>query len=116
MEASTKRNATEARATVTRPFFQSEIVSVLCQLEHPLHSSALAFAKECVAGGDGSLDIELQESGRGYYAHLAHIDELASQNPEVASNYKEAVLSEIRAAELMGIASHQMSTVRDQLE
>lgn len=100
-------------------FFKTELTKILStdcdNYDTETNESAKEFENDCKGAADGSMDIEFQETGRGYYAHLHELAALEETDKAAYTAYREKLLQEITAAEEDGAATHQMLTVKAQL-
>ena len=77
--------------------------------------AARYFAEYCNGAADGEVDIDFQQEGRGYYAHLHQLHYLAKTGWEACEAYMLRLEKELEEAEAEGMLDHQMSVAQEQL-
>lgn len=75
------------------------------------------FVSQCDTGpGSSEMDIEWQESGKGYYAHLLELERLKSISSEAHEVYHQKLMSEIDLLENeKNPCAYMAKQVREQL-
>ena len=77
--------------------------------------AAIHFAEDSNGAADGDMDINFQQDGRGYYAHLHELLHLNKAGWETHQAYRQRLEQELKKAAMDGMLDHQMSVVQEQL-
>ena len=101
-------------------FFRTELADILSRGDdkYPpeVIQAAKLFAEDCNGAADGDMELEFQETGRGYYAHLHELFRLKEKDYKEYTVYKRRSEQELEDAEKNGELDQQMSVVREQLD
>ena len=101
-------------------FFKNEIKEILDstnrdEFPEELRVRVESFVRDCAGTANGEMDIDFQESGRGYYAHLHELGNMKKKGLDEYKEYRTKLLSELQAAEKNGALTHQMQVVFEYL-
>ena len=101
-------------------FFKHEISKILDpENKKDQHSNLVerveSFVRDCAGAADGEMDINFQEIGRGYYAHLHELERMKTEDEESYNNYLGKLCRELEEAERKGEMTHQMKVVLERM-
>ena len=101
-------------------FFKYEIGEILDAGKMNDKSSGLqerveSFVRDCAGAADGEMDINFQEGGRGYYAHLHELERLKNLNQDLYREYLEKLIAELEEARNTDEFTSQMKVVYESL-
>jgi len=101
-------------------FFKTELTKILLTASNSYSATTIESAKrfeaDCKGAADSEMDIDFQERGRGYYAHLHQLTALEETDLNACSSYRQQLLQEIEDSEGCGEVTAQMLTVKAQLQ
>jgi len=87
-------------------FIEDLTEQALSLMDVETRQAAEEFKQQCEDGpGDGSIDIEWQESCKGYYAHLEVLDQLKQISPKDYQTYRNRLVKEIKEIESLDPSS-----------
>jgi hypothetical protein len=100
-------------------FFRDELNKIMdapqAEYADEVVQAAKYFAEDCSGTVEGDMDIDFQQDGRGYYAHLHALFYLARGGRETHQTYRQRLERELEVAAMTGVLDHQMSVVQEQL-
>ena len=88
-------------------FFKDELNEILDaprgEYTDEVVQAAIHFAEDCDGAADGDMDIDFQQDGRGYYAHLHELLHLAKAGWESHQAYRQRLEQELEKAAMVGM-------------
>ena len=98
-------------------FFSDELSEASLKAMTPkIRADAEQFKRQCELGpADGEQDIDWQEDGQGYYAHLHELVRLRSESEDSYSDYRTKLMSEIESMSAESTAYQMAMIVKEQL-